>query len=74
MFLIFKGISVLCDTIEECWDQDAEARLSASCIQERLSFLYKTQPPYPETQISMLKGITDLEYLVLLIVGYVMFM
>ncbi|KAG8189003.1 hypothetical protein JTE90_019014 [Oedothorax gibbosus] len=52
------GISFLCDTIEECWDQDAEARLSACCIQERLSFLYKTQPPYPETQISMLKEIT----------------
>ncbi|GFR06312.1 activin receptor type-2B [Trichonephila clavata] len=52
------GISVLCDTIEECWDQDAEARLSASCIQERLTFLYKTQPPYPETQMSMLKEIT----------------
>ncbi|GFU43803.1 activin receptor type-2B [Nephila pilipes] len=52
------GISVLCDTIEECWDQDAEARLSASCIQERLAFLYKTQPPYPETQMSMLKEIT----------------
>ncbi|XP_035216872.1 activin receptor type-2A-like [Stegodyphus dumicola] len=52
------GISSLCDTIEECWDQDAEARLSASCVQERLSFLYKTQPPYQGTQMNMLKEIT----------------
>ena len=27
---------ILCDTIEECWDQDAEARLSASCVGERV--------------------------------------
>ena len=26
----------LCDTIEECWDHDAEARLSASCVVERV--------------------------------------
>ncbi|XP_049797443.1 activin receptor type-2A [Schistocerca nitens] len=31
------GMAVLCDTIEECWDHDAEARLSASCVVERLS-------------------------------------
>jgi len=30
------GLSVLCDTIEESWDHDAEARLSASCVLERL--------------------------------------
>ncbi|XP_054721975.1 activin receptor type-2A-like [Uloborus diversus] len=51
------GISSLCDTIEECWDQDAEARISASCVQERLTFLYRTQPPYPLTQMNMLKEI-----------------
>ena len=27
---------ILCDTIEECWDQDAEARLSASYVGERV--------------------------------------
>ncbi|XP_053605316.1 activin receptor type-2A-like [Plodia interpunctella] len=31
------GLSVLCDTMEECWDHDAEARLSASCVLERVS-------------------------------------
>lgn len=24
------------NTIEECWDQDAEARVSANCVHERL--------------------------------------
>ncbi|CAG9856657.1 unnamed protein product [Phyllotreta striolata] len=27
---------LLCDTAEDCWDQDAEARLTALCIAERL--------------------------------------
>ena len=31
-----SGMAALCDTIEECWDQDAEARLSASCVMERI--------------------------------------
>jgi len=33
------ALSILCETIEECWDHDAEARLSASCVQERLSLM-----------------------------------
>jgi len=33
------GFSVLCETIEECWDHDAEARLSASCVVERLQLV-----------------------------------
>lgn len=32
-------LSSICDTIEECWDHDAEARLSASCIKERVAQL-----------------------------------
>ncbi|EEC01733.1 activin receptor type II, putative, partial [Ixodes scapularis] len=42
-----QGLALLGDTIEECWDHDAEARLSASCVEERISFLYKTVPPTP---------------------------
>ncbi|XP_015120962.1 activin receptor type-2A [Diachasma alloeum] len=34
-----SGLLALCDTIEECWDHDAEARLSASCVTERISGL-----------------------------------
>ena len=33
------GFSVLSETIEECWDHDAEARLSASCVVERLQLV-----------------------------------
>lgn len=40
-----NGLGPLCDTIEECWDHDADARLSASCVQERLAILYKTPIP-----------------------------
>lgn len=36
-----RGLDILCHTIEECWDQDAEARLSASCVLERLSALLR---------------------------------
>ncbi|RWS06656.1 activin receptor type-2B-like protein [Dinothrombium tinctorium] len=30
-------LRLIVDTIEECWDQDAEARLTASCVEERIS-------------------------------------
>ncbi|XP_006822061.1 activin receptor type-2A-like [Saccoglossus kowalevskii] len=33
------GLEALCSTIEECWDHDAEARLSAGCVEERISQL-----------------------------------
>jgi len=33
------GLSVLCETVEECWDHDAEARLSSSCVVERLQLM-----------------------------------
>lgn len=36
------GLKTICDTIDECWDQDAEARLSASCVEERISTLSAT--------------------------------
>ncbi|KAG8125072.1 hypothetical protein E2320_020358 [Naja naja] len=31
-----QGMAMLCETIEECWDHDAEARLSAGCVEERI--------------------------------------
>lgn len=31
-----QGLEALVPTIEECWDQDAEARVSAECVHERL--------------------------------------
>lgn len=36
----------LWETVEECWDQDAEARLSAGCVTKRLATLaQETQVP-----------------------------
>ncbi|TRY81669.1 hypothetical protein DNTS_025991, partial [Danionella cerebrum] len=36
------GLGQLCETIEECWDHDAEARLSAGCVEERVSSITRT--------------------------------
>ncbi|XP_031618314.1 activin receptor type-2B-like isoform X2 [Contarinia nasturtii] len=32
-----SGLAAMCNTMEECWDHDAEARLTASCVIERIS-------------------------------------
>ncbi|KAF2901915.1 hypothetical protein ILUMI_04271 [Ignelater luminosus] len=37
------GLVGICDTMEECWDHDAEARLSASCVMERVMMLRRYQ-------------------------------
>nr|WAH70830.1 punt [Colaphellus bowringi] len=39
------GLAAMCDTMEECWDHDAEARLSASCVMERVMLQSKYQQP-----------------------------
>ncbi|XP_071534737.1 activin receptor type-2A isoform X2 [Panulirus ornatus] len=47
----------LIDTMEECWDHDAEARLSASCVVERLAMSSRnlhfssTSNPHKESSI-----------------------
>lgn len=35
------------NTIEECWDQDAEARVSANCVHERLITLSRMTSASP---------------------------
>ncbi|XP_028819479.1 TGF-beta receptor type-2-like [Denticeps clupeoides] len=34
-----QGIQVLCSTVEDCWDHEPEARLTAQCVAERISGL-----------------------------------
>lgn len=34
---LLQGLAQVCETAEECWDHDAEARLSAGCVEERIS-------------------------------------
>ncbi|KAM9496426.1 TGF-beta receptor type-2 isoform 1-T1 [Clarias gariepinus] len=31
------GVKLVCEMLEECWDQDPEARLTASCVSERFN-------------------------------------
>ncbi|KAM6945867.1 activin receptor type-2A [Aplochiton taeniatus] len=35
------GLTVLCETMEECWDHEAEARLSSGCVEERLAHMQR---------------------------------
>lgn len=42
LFLPPQGLSQMSETIEECWDHDAEARLSAGCVEERISQIART--------------------------------
>ncbi|XP_061695058.1 activin receptor type-2B isoform X2 [Syngnathoides biaculeatus] len=41
-WLKHPGLSQLSETIEDCWDHDAEARLSAGCVEERISQIART--------------------------------
>ena len=34
--LPLQGIQMVCASIEDCWDHDPEARLTAQCVAERL--------------------------------------
>ena len=36
MFLFHQAIDGIIETIEECWDHDADARLTADCVAERV--------------------------------------
>ena len=32
-----QGIQIICASIQECWDHDPEARLTAQCVAERFN-------------------------------------
>ncbi|KYN01517.1 Bone morphogenetic protein receptor type-2 [Cyphomyrmex costatus] len=49
------GVRLIKETIEDCWDADAEARLTALCIEERLSELQS----HREKQIVVTMHFTD---------------
>ncbi|XP_071788835.1 activin receptor type-2A-like [Asterias amurensis] len=40
-WLKHSGMQLLYETVEECWDHDSEARLSAGCVEERLGQLLR---------------------------------
>ncbi|XP_033096462.1 activin receptor type-2B-like [Anneissia japonica] len=41
-WLKHQGMESFCETIEECWDHEAEARLSAGCVEARIGQLSRT--------------------------------
>lgn len=41
---LHSGMSDLCETMEQCWDHEAEARLSASCVVERIKWARSKVP------------------------------
>ncbi|XP_068457587.1 activin receptor type-2A isoform X2 [Clinocottus analis] len=53
------GLAVLCETIEECWDHEAEARLSACCVQERV---VQTSVTAPEDVVTVVTMVTNVDY------------
>ena len=40
----FKATSIIAGAMEDCWDHDAEARLSADCVSQRLHNVVPTSP------------------------------
>ncbi|XP_048874206.1 activin receptor type-2A isoform X2 [Brienomyrus brachyistius] len=45
------GLAALCETIEECWDHEAEARLSAGCVEERIIQMQRLISAVPPEEI-----------------------
>lgn len=35
--VLFQGVRLVCEMIEDCWDEDPEARLTSLCVAERFS-------------------------------------
>ncbi|CAJ1078516.1 activin receptor type-2A isoform X2 [Xyrichtys novacula] len=57
------GLSLLCETIEECWDHEAEARLSAGCVEERIVQMQRqTTVTAPEEIVTVVTMVTNVDY------------
>lgn len=54
---------MLCETIEECWDHEAEARLSAGCVEERVIQMQRqTSVSAPEEIVTVVTMVTNVDY------------
>ncbi|OXB59291.1 hypothetical protein ASZ78_012950 [Callipepla squamata] len=59
-WLKHPGLAQLCVTIEECWDHDAEARLSAGCVEERIAQIRKSvNGTTSDCLVSIVKGLVS---------------
>ena len=53
---------MLCETIEECWDHEAEARLSAGCVEERVIQVQRqTNNIAPEEIVTVVTMVTNVD-------------
>ncbi|KAG9349136.1 hypothetical protein JZ751_029456 [Albula glossodonta] len=57
------GLMMLCETIEECWDHEAEARLSAGCVEERVIQMQRqTNVIAPEEIVTVVTMVTNVDF------------
>ncbi|KAM8748344.1 activin receptor type-2A isoform X1 [Acanthopagrus latus] len=57
------GLVLLCETIEECWDHEAEARLSAGCVEERVVQMQRqASVTAPEEIVTVVTMVTNVDY------------
>lgn len=63
-WLKHPGLAQLCVTIEECWDHDAEARLSAGCVEERVSLIRRSvNGTTSDCLVSLVTSVTNVDLL-----------
>lgn len=61
-FTALQGLAQLCVTIEECWDHDAEARLSAGCVEERVSLIRRSvNGTTSDCLVSLVTSVTNVD-------------
>ena len=54
---------MLCETIEECWDHEGEARLSAGCVEERVVQMQRqASVTAPEEIVTVVTMVTNVDY------------
>uniref|UniRef100_A0AAY4AW94 Serine/threonine-protein kinase receptor n=1 Tax=Denticeps clupeoides TaxID=299321 RepID=A0AAY4AW94_9TELE len=57
------GLIMLCETIEECWDHEAEARLSAGCVEERVVQMQRnSNSTGPNDIVTVVTMVTNVDY------------
>ncbi|XP_041937253.1 activin receptor type-2A isoform X1 [Alosa sapidissima] len=56
------GLAMLCETIEECWDHEAEARLSAGCVEERVIQMQRQTSLIAPEEITVVTMVTNTDF------------
>lgn len=57
-----QGLALLCETMEECWDHEAEARLSAGCVEERVVQMQQSSVTAHEEIVTVVTMVTNVDY------------